>query len=378
MRYLKRATFLLTFLMLIPLSAEAHKPSDSYLTLEVVGSEVQGRWDIALRDLDYAIGLDSNDDGAITWGELRRRHDAVAALALSHFRIVSADDECPVILDSQLVTDHSDGTYAVLQFTANCSQTIEAMEVDYNLFFDLDPQHRGLLQIEHVGGTATAVLGPANNRFRLQVGDTSIWSGFFDYLREGVWHIWIGIDHILFLIALLLPAVVIYSDRRWLPVSTFPQAFRAVVKVVTAFTIAHSITLSLAAFAVVDLPSRLVESVIAASIVVAALNNIFPLVQKRIWALAFAFGLVHGLGFANVLADLGLPREALIVSLVGFNLGVEVGQLAIVAGFLPLAFVLRGWRRYPAIVIQSGSIAVALFGCVWLVERAFDIRLGFI
>ena len=300
MRNLTRATFLLTFLMLNPLSAEAHKPSDSYLTLEVVGSEVQGRWDIALRDLDYAIGLDSNDDGAITWGELRRRHDAVAALALSHFRIVSADDECPVILDSQLVTDHSDGTYAVLQFTANCGQTIEAMEVDYNLFFDLDPQHRGLLQIEHAGGTATAVLGPANNRFRLQIGDTSTWSGFFDYLREGVWHIWIGIDHILFLIALLLPAVVIYSDRRWQPVSTFPQAFRAVVKVVTAFTIAHSITLSLAAFAVVDLPSRLVESVIAASIVVAALNNIFPLVQKRIWALAFAFGLVHGLGLKKV------------------------------------------------------------------------------
>ncbi len=229
MRYLTRAAFLLTFLMLIPLSAEAHKPSDSYLTLEVIGGEVQGRWDIALRDLDYAIGLDGNDDGAITWGELRRRHDAVAALALSHFRIVSADDECPVILDSQLVTDHSDGAYAVLQFAANCGQTIEAMEVDYNLFFDLDPQHRGLLQIEHAGGTATAVLGPANNQFRLQVGDTSTWSGFFDYLREGVWHIWIGIDHILFLIALLLPAVVIYSDRRWQPVSTFPQAFRAVL-----------------------------------------------------------------------------------------------------------------------------------------------------
>jgi hypothetical protein len=143
--------------------------------------------------------------------------------------------------------------------------------------------------------------------------------------------------------------------------------------VVTAFTLAHSITLSLAALQVISLPSRLVESAIAASVVLAALNNLRGTVESRRWVLAFCFGLIHGFGFASVLTDLGLPQQALVLALVGFNVGVEIGQLAIVAVFLPLAFSLRSTGFYRLGVLKAGSVLVAVLAGWWFVQRAFDL-----
>jgi hypothetical protein len=149
-----------------------------------------------------------------------------------------------------------------------------------------------------------------------------------------------------------------------------------VLKVVTAFTLAHSITLGLAALGVVHLPSRLVESAIAFSVVLAALNNLRPLVHRGRWLVAFGFGLVHGFGFATVLAELGLPQESLVPALLGFNLGVELGQLAIVAVFLPLAYATRHTWMYRRLIFVGGSAAIALIAAIWMVERVFDWQLG--
>jgi len=139
--------------------------------------------------------------------------------------------------------------------------------------------------------------------------------------------------------------------------------------------VAHSITLSLAALGIVALPSRLVESAIAASVVVAALNNLKPVVEGRRWLVAFGFGLIHGFGFASVLTELGLPRDTLVLALVGFNLGVECGQLAIVALFLPLAYSLRASRFYRRTVMLGGSLAIAGIAGIWLAERVFGFKL---
>ena len=158
---------------------------------------------------------------------------------------------------------------------------------------------------------------------------------------------------------------------QWAAAPRLGGAAREVIKVVTAFTLAHSITLSLAALGLISLPSRLVESAIAASVVVAALSNLFGAVESKRWMMAFAFGLLHGFGFASVLADLGLPKHALVLALVGFNVGVELGQLAIVAVFLPLAFSLRGTVFYRVGVLKGGSSIVALLATWWLVQRAF-------
>jgi hypothetical protein len=148
-----------------------------------------------------------------------------------------------------------------------------------------------------------------------------------------------------------------------------------VFKVVTAFTVAHSITLSLAALAMIELPTRLVESGIAFSVVLAALNNLWPLIRRGRWLVAFAFGLIHGFGFASVLADLGLPRHALLPALVGFNLGVEAGQLVIVLAFLPLAYGLRRTWFYRRLIFAGGSAAIALVAAIWMLERLFALKL---
>jgi hypothetical protein len=167
--------------------------------------------------------------------------------------------------------------------------------------------------------------------------------------------------------------VLVRRDGAWTASPSLRAAGIEVLKVVTAFTVAHSITLTLAVLGLVSLPSRLVESVIAASVMLAALNNLRGTVARRRWVMAFAFGLVHGFGFASVLADLGLPQGALALALAGFNIGVELGQLAIVAAFLPLAFALRGTAFYRLGVLQLGSAVVALLAAWWLVERAFDL-----
>lgn len=363
-------------LALISLSALAHKPSDSYLSLEVDGAQLRGRWDIALRDLEYAIGLDENGDGAITWGELRRRHGNITAYALARLEVTANHRPCALSPSAHQVDQHSDGAYAVLRFRAECGAgEIQSVGVGYRLFFDLDPTHRGLLNLTRASNTRAAVLSPEHSKQEFSLAEEGWLAPLLAYAREGVWHIWIGIDHVLFLVSLLLPAVLVAAAGGWQTATRFTPVFWDVFKVVTAFTVAHSITLSLAALALIELPTRWVESAIAFSVVCAALNNLWPLVRRGRWLVAFAFGLIHGFGFASVLADLGLPRHALLPALVGFNLGVEAGQLVIVLAFLPLAYGLRRTWFYRRLVFVGGSAAIALVAALWMFERLFDVKL---
>jgi hypothetical protein len=370
-----RHLFFAFFLLALPGTVLAHKPSDSYLSLKVDGSNVQGQWDIALRDLDFAIGLDGNGNGEISWGEVRARHTAIASYALPRLKIQSDNETCPLHTTGNLVDSHSDGAYAVLKFAAVCTKPIVAPDLSYSLLFDIDPQHKGLLRLEYKGSTSTAIFSPEKSSQQFDLSQPSTFRQFLDFAAEGVWHIWIGFDHILFLLALLLPAVLYRKQQQWQAVSGLRPALWDVLKIVTAFTLAHSITLSLATLGVVSLPSRFVEAAIAASVVLSALNNIFPLITGRRWMVAFGFGLIHGFGFASVLADLGLPQDALLLALVGFNLGVEGGQLAIVSVFLPLAYTLRNTSFYRRFILYAGSLLIALLSSLWLIERAFELKL---
>ncbi len=369
---------LLAVYLLVHGAAWAHKPSDSYLKLDVEGATITGQWDIALRDLDVALGLDGNQDGAITWGEVRAKHSAIASYAFSRLTLGPANAPCVPVVAAQLIDNHSDGAYAVLQFTATCAAPPPALDIGYRLFAEIDPSHRGLLKLSAMGFSSTAILVADATSRLLPLLAPSKPAQFAEYLKEGVLHIWKGFDHILFLLALLLPAVLVRSrvpGEFWTAAPTFRAAFIDVVKIVTAFTLAHSITLSLAVLGIISLPSRLVESAIAASVVLAALNNVRPLVFGMRWAIAFLFGLVHGFGFASVLSGLGLPQDSLVLALVAFNVGVELGQLAIVAVFLPVAYVMRGTRFYQRFVMVGGSLAVAAIAVLWLLERVFNLAL---
>ena len=412
-------------------TAQAHKPSDSYLAITLQDGKLRGQWDIALRDLDLAVGLDADGDGRITWGEVRAQHGPIAAYAAARLQLQADGQPCTVVVGAQQVDEHTDGAYSVLPLALTCPVAApKTLSLRYTLLADLDPQHRGLLKLTVEGASRSAILGPQAPEQTFTLASINRWQAFADYLRDGVWHIWIGFDHILFLLSLLLPAVGLWTrslggrtrsaatggdeshfvpafrgvatstplksgrklgsrptrfastssaaqapGRRWQPVDRFSQAVVEVLRVVTAFTLAHSITLSLAVLGLVSLPSRVVESSIAASVLLAALNNVWPVFHGRRWMVAFAFGLLHGFGFASVLVDLGLPQGALAVALVGFNVGVELGQLAIVVAFLPLAYALRRSWFYRRAVLVGGSLLIALLAGVWLVERAFDLKL---
>lgn len=369
---------LLLAALLLPLAALAHKPSDSYLTLRASagGGEIAVRWDIALRDLDYVLELDRDGDGALTWGEVRQRADDITGYATSRLELRAGNATCEWSTAGPLMLErHSDGTYAVLALRADCAGLAAGLRARYSLLFDVDPSHRGLVQWIAPGNPSQALIfGAESAQQALPMQPPGPWQTLKQYVADGVWHIWIGYDHILFLLALLLPSVlVVRRHGQWESAPGLRGAAGDVFKVVTAFTVAHSITLSLAALEVVSLPSRLVESAIAASVVLAALNNLRPTAASRRWIAAFVFGLIHGFGFASVLADLGLPRDALVLALVGFNVGVELGQLAIVAVFLPVAFALRHTLFYRFGVVKIGSILVALLAAWWFVQRAFDL-----
>jgi hypothetical protein len=357
--------------------SEAHKPSDSYLTLEQpgTGTALAGQWDIALRDLDYALGLDLNEDGDITWGELRARQAAVADYALGRLSVegIARGDRsaCPLRLRQMLVDEHVDGGYAVLQFTAACPVRPAEIVLHYALLFDVDPNHRGLFELRSDAGSRAAVLSTEQPTLSLNLGAPDRWSQFREFVGEGVWHIWTGYDHMLFLVTLLLPAVVAYRERRWQARTSLRESLWDVLKVVTAFTVAHSLTLSLAVAGLVHLPTRLVESGIALTVLFGALNNWVPVVRERRWLVAFGFGLIHGLGFASVLADLGLVGWNLVLALISFNTGVEVGQMAIVLLLVPAIFLMRGTTFYRLAFMPAGAAATGLVAAYWFCVRAF-------
>jgi hypothetical protein len=351
--------------------AQAHIASNGFLTLQIDHAQVTGALELAIRDGELAVGLDQDGDGKVTWGELRASQTALQVYVMNHFHLAATNGPCRMGFGPVQVNDRIDGRYLWLPVTATCGGLVQKLSIDYTVLNTEDPSHRGLLTLSANGATQTAVLSGASAPRLFELDHPSPWVAFAEYLRAGVWHIWSGIDHLLFLLSLLLPAVLARRQNRWEAVPMAAPAFISIVKVVTAFTLAHSMTLSLAAFDVIRLPARLTESVIAASIIVAALNNVFPRVTEGRWRLAFAFGLLHGFGFASVLAEMGLPRGARLVSLVAFNLGVEAGQLAVVLAVMPLAYLLRSTAFYRRGVMPWGSSAIAGLAMVWLVQRAW-------
>jgi hypothetical protein len=351
---MKRAIVILLALLASP--AWAHKPSDAHLRLVVEGDAVTGRLEIAVRDLDAALAIDDGD-GEITWGELQTASPRIADYVQARLAIES----CTIATDAAALADLSDGAYWSLPITARCAQPQHSLMITYRLLFDIDAQHRGLI---HVAGQ-TVIVRDASP-VRAQLGEaTSIKS----FVEEGVWHIWMGLDHILFLTCLILPAVFQRRTARWQAADSMRDVGREVFEIVTAFTLAHSITLVISAVGIVRLPTRFTETAIALSVVLAAINNLARIVDAR-WAVAFALGLLHGFGFSNVLIDLGLPSHEVIGALLGFNVGVEIGQAVIVLAMIPLLFIIRRTLAYQAL-LWAGSATVAVVATFWSYQRFF-------
>ena len=373
--------------LLLPVAAWAHKESDAYVNLRTDPQNpnlLHGQFDIALRDLDFAIGIDSNHDGAITWGEVKAYREAIERYVLPQLTIQGDGLTCPITPTDQRINAHSDGAYDVILFDALCDKEVPArLTITYHLFGHLDPYHRGIVSVYVHGATSGAVLGPENPSAVLDINRPDRWRQFKSFVVDGLWHIWTGPDHLLFILSLLLPSVLICRRRPrtpldpgvWQPAERFWPAALELVKVISGFTVSHSATLSLSVLGFINLPSRLVESGIALSVIVAAFNNVYPVVTRRAWVVAFAFGFIHGLGFASALAGLRLPPAAMAASLGGFNVGVELGQESVVLPLIAVAYLLRKTRFYRVGVMRVGSWIIIAIAGLWLYQRVFDVSI---
>ncbi len=325
--------------------------------------------DLALRDLALTMPLDLDGDNKITWGELSSQESALQRLILRGVTLSAASGQCRLEPQRLGVRSYDGVSYASMLFNSSCDAT-PGMAVDYRLIFEQDPAHRVLLAWRTGERVQTDILQAASTSARLRGSQSDCGKEtFLQFLREGIHHILGGIDHLAFLLALLLPAVLLRRAGKWEPVPRVMDSLRSVAGVVTAFTLAHSVTLSLAALGLLRPSARLVEVVIALSVLVAALNNIKPVVTGRVWMVALVFGLIHGLGFARALQDLGLPRGQELLALVGFNLGVEIGQLGVVVLVFPLLAAMRGQRWYARIVMPALSALIAIAALYWVVQR---------
>lgn len=390
-------------LVLFVLPAQAHKPSESFLKINAASQSITIKWNVAIRDLDYLIDLDLNNDSEISGFEFKNQEQKIRDYLFSQIKLgafskpesVAAHHHAHSHVHSSsahhhatglkkwigayckrseqvdlLVEKHSELSYVVLLFDYQCRLELDKLSVDYNLLFDADPEHRALVSLDYDGKVQSYALTKDQRYFKAKLGNVDYKYQFLNFLDQGKWHIWTGYDHILFLLALLLPAVFVTGKGKKREV-TLKSVFWTVVKIVTAFTVAHSITLSLAALEIVEVNSRLVEILIALSVAFSALLNLVPrsLFSLPVTLLPFCFGLIHGFGFAGALQDIGLPLKALLVSLFSFNLGVELGQLAIVACFVPIAYWLRDTWFYQVIVFRLGSLAIFVMAMWWFFER---------
>lgn len=365
----------LFFLLLLTGQALAHKPSDSYLVINTEDGStlIEGRWDIALRDLQLVLPLDQNGDGAITWGELRRQRNGLASTVLPALTIDAVSGEhrqaCALTLTRLQAIDHVDGTYAALHWRGDCQRPPDQLDVGYGFLFDRDPSHHGLLRLEQDDDTLTAVFSNRHRQQLMGADAGSQWLAFQGFIRQGMHHILIGYDHILFLLTLLFPAVLVWQRGGWQPATTMTRTLTQTLAIVTAFTVTHSLTLALATLGIITLPSWLVESAIAITVALGAAANLVPQLFPKRWVIAFVFGLIHGLGFASVLADLGLTDSGILLPLLGFNLGVELGQVAIVLLFVPVAYLVRETVAYRRVFVPMGSVAIMILAGVWLADR---------
>jgi hypothetical protein len=375
MKTIRAILIVLTLCALNFSSVRAHKASDSYLNLQAAGDELTGQWDIALRDLELAIGIDQNSDGLITWGEIRAQQKVIIQYVFDRLNVRQGAAVALEVTDV-LAATHSDGGYIVLQFKSPHPIVPDPLEVTYDLFFDLDAQHRGIARFTSGGAEDVRIFKPNDNvvAFNATPAEAASRTHLSGFITEGAWHIWKGVDHVLFLLTLLLPSVLCRRAGAWEAVHSFRPVALDVTSIVTSFTVAHSITLFLAAREILQIPPALIESIIAISVILAAVNNVIPFLRGKTWLFAFGFGLVHGFGFANVFQDLGQSTVGMIAPLLAFNLGVELGQLAIVAAFLPVAFLLRRKSAYRIFALQSASVVIALIAATWTLERSLDFK----
>ena len=325
------------FLFLFSMNLSAHDLGISAMNVEITGGKLVVYSSYARADFDAVIKFnDAEDFKAFT-------KKTVA---------VEIDGKPLEVLDNDVSFDNQDGLNLRHSFGEISGEQIKITSF---LPSKLSSNHIQILKlIRNDKEISRQFLTGDDNSFVFNLEDLQTLDSFGQFLTLGIKHIAFGFDHFLFLLALLLVV----------------SKFSEIAKIVTFFTIAHSITLSLVALSIISVPSFLVEPIIAVSIIYVGLENIFKTEQKKRWLIAYIFGLVHGLGFASVLQEIGIGEGiSSVMPLLSFNLGVEIGQFAIILLVLPVLWKLNRETFYAKKFVPICSVLIAFAGLYWLIER---------
>ena len=365
-----RVLVVLSLIAALAMPAAAHQSSVKYTDLTVDGARVTVTLTIAPSDATGPLGVPEDSRPTIT--EVLASADRVSTYIATWFSVALPTGAACGASDPRAGPD-ADNHFVVVTWTVTCPAEIDELALDFSRFFAVDQRHEAILTVHAPGQQVDPIVVRAQSpKLVVRAGSTS---SILDWIGYGMDHIYGGPDHVCFVLALLLVVVLVRGEERRWRIRTPLAALRSTGAIVTAFTVAHSLSLIAAALGWFHLPIRLVESVIAASILYTAVENVIrPDVRWR-FLLTFAFGLIHGLGFASVLEEL-LPSTNVIVPLLSFNVGVELGQLTIVAVALPVFWGLGrliGADRYRRIVLPLAATPLVLISIKWLVERVFDI-----
>ena len=330
---------------------QAHQDSVGYWSIQVEPLQVRSTIRISILDLNFLPELDANSDGVLEYPEVSARREEIQSRLLEHFLIRSGDRTLETRVEKFRILDSGELELSLLHLFHQPPGVLQLESTFHKL---TDDRHRTFCQVDMDGALTQYVLDASRPVERIEV--LTGWSGLARrasrFLVLGVEHILTGYDHLAFLLGLII----------------LGGALRSLIGVVSSFTVAHSLTLILATLDLVILPTRFVEAAIALSICYVALENMFVREVRYRWVITFFFGLIHGFGFSNVLREMQLPRSGLAVSLLSFNLGVELGQLAILLLLFPAVLYLSR-RRWHSVAINLASALMLGLGGFWFVQR---------
>jgi hypothetical protein len=352
--------------------AHAHQSSIKYTDVTVDGAGAKVRMTIAPSDVTQPLGMDEAATPTLDQAMAPATLDRVTAFVASWIALRTPDGATCAITSPSAAPD-ADGKFIDVTWDVTCAGTVDKIVLDFTRFFALDQRHEAIVSVHAPGEKVEPIVVRISDPvLTVTPGETTSLLG---WIRHGMDHIYGGLDHIAFVLTLLLVVVIKRgANREWVVRSPI-EAIKSTAIIVTAFTIAHSASLIAASLGYVSLPSRFVESMIAASIVYTAIEDVIRPDTRWRYALTFAFGLLHGLGFASMLAEL-LPEDRVIIPLITFNIGVELGQLSIVIVAIPVLWGLArlvGAERYRRVVVPVAAVPLVLIGIKWLIERVLDI-----
>lgn len=359
------ALFMFTLLSTDVLS---HELSNGYLTLNSTSDTVlAGELLLKPEDIGRAAGLDIDNNGSLTWGEVNRHHSLANSYIQSNVIISDNGQRCVLSTAPPSIKNISAESLLAYPLKITCAKLNE-LTVQYTGIVADFPTHKLLTSITLNDFNGVYVLDSERTSITVSPLNNDWLTQFGEMVYQGIWHIFIGLDHILFLVATLLTVNLRRNNNRWERAASKARIFKNTVILVSTFTLAHSITLTATALNFITLDSRIVELGIALSVAITALNNMFPIIM-RLGFITFGFGLLHGMGFASVFGDLNAQSGSLVMNVLAFNLGVEIGQLAIVSLLLPLLLAVRNVKVYAKAIMPIASSIIAVIALNWTLQR---------